>query len=89
VGINPFAAQVIVSSLKVPIDVHLPSTSSSPGSLPDSGIQSVAGLSAFLLMSEAERIKFFQALMGGSRILKRVGTMLDQEWISAAHGFRL
>jgi hypothetical protein len=40
-------------------------------------------------MGEEERVKFFQAFMGGSRILRRVGRLLDQEWVSAAHGFRM
>jgi hypothetical protein len=40
-------------------------------------------------MSEDERIKSFQAHMGGSRILERVSRLLSQEWVSAAHGFRL
>lgn len=40
-------------------------------------------------MSKDERIHLFQALMGGSRVLKRVSDRLDQEWISAAHGFRM
>lgn len=47
------------------------------------------GLSAFIVMSEQERTKRFQALMGGSRILKTVGRGLDQAWISAAHGFQM
>jgi len=40
-------------------------------------------------MSEEERIDCFQALMGGSRIVKRASKLLDQEWVSAAHGFRM
>ena len=89
VGINPFAAQVIVALLKNPLDVRLPETSSSPAYRNRSRIISVSGLPAFLLMSEDELIKSFQAHMGGSRILRRVSRLLGQEWVSAAHGFRL
>lgn len=49
----------------------------------------VFGLTAFLLMNEEERINAFQALMGGSRILRRASKVLSQEWVSAAHGFRV
>ncbi|KAF1936475.1 hypothetical protein EJ02DRAFT_413939 [Clathrospora elynae] len=89
VGLNPFAAQVIVAQLKTPFDVQLPILSSSPASSGVPGAVSVFGLTAFLTMSEEKRIRFFQALMGGSRILRRVSMALDQEWVSAAHGFRM
>jgi hypothetical protein len=79
----------MVASLKKPFDVQLPNTSSSPVHRHQRAAIAVSGLSAFLIMSEEERVGFFQALMGGSRILKRVSRVLDQEWISAAHGFRM
>jgi hypothetical protein len=47
----------------------------------------VFGLPAFVLMSSDERIQRFQALLGGSRILKRASKLLDQQWPSAVHGF--
>jgi hypothetical protein len=84
-GINPFAAQVIVASLKDPLDVHCPTKTNTSASQ----VVSVSGLSAFLLMSEEKRVRFFQALMGGSRILKRVSRVLDGEWVSAANGFKM
>jgi hypothetical protein len=49
----------------------------------------VSGLPRFLAQNEEERVRDWQALMGGNRILKRVSKMLDQEWVSAAHGFRM
>ncbi|OAL03897.1 hypothetical protein IQ06DRAFT_244147 [Phaeosphaeriaceae sp. SRC1lsM3a] len=85
IGINPFAAQVIVASLKDPFDIQLPGATNSG----NAQTMSVTGLSAFLLMGEEMRVRYFQTLMGGSRILKRVSRVLDQEWVSAAHGFRL
>jgi hypothetical protein len=88
-GINPFAAQVIIASLKTPFDVPiLPSRDLSASSGHARTVQ-VSGLSAFLMMGEDERLQFFQALMGGSRILRSVSRVLDQEWVSAAHGFRI
>lgn len=53
------------------------------------GTVRVCGLPAFLMMREADRIQYLQAIMGGGRILKKVSKVLDQEWVSAAHGFRL
>lgn len=89
IGINPFAAQVIVALLKNPVDVHLPQTSCSPAYPNQPRILSTSGLSAFLLMGEDERVRSFQVHMGGSRILRRVSRLLGQEWVSAAHGFRM
>lgn len=89
VGLNPFAAQAIVAWLKLTVNAQVPLFSSSPVPSHHRKSVSVAGLSRFLIMSEEERIHCFQALMGGSRILKRTSKMLDQEWISAAHGFKM
>jgi hypothetical protein len=88
-GLNPFAAQVIVAFLKKPYDVQLPFSTSSPTAFGHLPTVSVFGLSAFIVMSEEERVRFFQAQMGGSRILKRISKVLDQQWVSAAHGFRM
>lgn len=81
VGLNPFAAQVIVASLKESFDLQLPGSTNKT--------MSIAGLSAFVLMGEEMRMRYFQTSMGGSRILKSVSRVLDQEWVSAAHGFRI
>jgi hypothetical protein len=89
VGINPYAAQVIIASLKKPFDVHLATASSSPTFHDNYKAITVSGLSVFLVMGEEERVGCFQALMGGARILRRMSRVLDQEWISAAHGFRM
>jgi hypothetical protein len=40
-------------------------------------------------MGEDERVRSFQVHMGGSRILRRVSRLMGQEWVSAAHGFRM
>ncbi|KAF2873348.1 hypothetical protein BDV95DRAFT_592732 [Massariosphaeria phaeospora] len=87
-GLNPFAAQVILASMKEPYDLTV--TSSSPNSSESSSKSvSVFGLPAFLMMEAEERIDRFQVLLGGSRILKRVSAMMDQEWPSAVHGFTM
>ncbi|KAH7398386.1 hypothetical protein BKA66DRAFT_592319 [Pyrenochaeta sp. MPI-SDFR-AT-0127] len=88
-GLNPFAAQVIVASLKQPFAVHIPAYSSLSNCSDPLLSVSVSGLPAFIVMSADERVKYFQAIMGGSRILRRLSSVLDQEWISAAHGFRM
>jgi hypothetical protein len=89
VGINPYAAQVIIASLKKPFDVHLATTPSSPTYRHNFKTITVSGLSAFLIMGEEQRVGCFQTLMGGSRILRRMSRVLDQEWVGAAHGFRM
>ena len=78
-----------MASLKLPVNVQVPPFSTSPIPPHHSNSVSVTGLSRFLIMSEEERIDCFQALMGGSRIVKRASKLLDQEWVSAAHGFRM
>ncbi|KAE8828813.1 hypothetical protein PTNB73_06056 [Pyrenophora teres f. teres] len=71
IGLNPFAAQAIVAWLKQPVNEQVPIFSNSPNPSHRFKNVSVAGLSRFLTMSEEERIHYFQALMGGSRILSR------------------
>ncbi|KAF2855661.1 hypothetical protein T440DRAFT_535780 [Plenodomus tracheiphilus IPT5] len=89
-GFNPFAAQVIVASLKDTMEMQIPRSFSSPSAILEyQDSVRVSGLPAFLMMSGDERIRHFQAVMGGARILKRVGAVLDQEWVSAVHGFKV
>lgn len=88
-GLNPFAAQFIVASLKIPTVISLPSIQSSPIVHTTQRIVEAVGLSMFVLMRHEDRVKNFQAIMGGRRILDRVGGLLDQRWLSAAHGFKM
>ncbi|KAF2020036.1 hypothetical protein BU24DRAFT_387248 [Aaosphaeria arxii CBS 175.79] len=86
-GLNPYAAQVILASLRVPVEFtieHHPTESS-----PYSESFSVFGLQAFVAMSSEERINEYQAVMGGTRILKRVNKLFDQEWPSATNDFQV
>ncbi|KAF2265709.1 hypothetical protein CC78DRAFT_598295 [Lojkania enalia] len=85
-GLNPFAAQVTLASLKN--SYNLPLTSSlRAASNQTLKTVSVFGLPAFILMPAIQRIEKFQVLLGGSRILSRVSEVLDQQWPSAVHGF--
>ena len=81
-GFNPFAAQAIVAWLQKPLNVPVAPT-------PPAKSVSAVGLPRFILMSEEERVRSFQALMGGSRILITASKLMGQAWVSAAHGFRM
>ncbi|KAI4952280.1 hypothetical protein J4E91_003742 [Alternaria rosae] len=89
VGLNPFAAQAMMAWLRKPLDV--PTAPSSTSDFPTHHAKTVPafGLARFLLMSDEERMVSFQALMGGNRVLMRASELIDQEWVSAAHGFRI
>ncbi|KAI4646835.1 hypothetical protein J4E93_005059 [Alternaria ventricosa] len=84
VGLNPFAAQVIMAWLRKPLNVPI-----APSSTHHAKTVPAFGLARFMLMSEEERIHSFQALMGGYHVLMRVSELIDQRWVSAAHGFRV
>ncbi|KAJ4989094.1 hypothetical protein SVAN01_05356 [Stagonosporopsis vannaccii] len=88
-GLNPFAAQVILASLKTPTAIVLPPLLNSPATHASQQTIQTTGLSTFLLMEQEDRAKQFQASLGGRRILDRVSALLDQRWLSAAHGFRM
>lgn len=89
VGLNPFAAQAMIAWLRKPLDV--PTAPSSTSGFPTHHAKTVPafGLARFLLMNDEERMVSFQALMGGNRVLMRASELIDQEWVSAAHGFRM
>jgi len=84
VGLNPFAAQVIMAWLRKPLNMPI-----APSSTHHAKTVSAFGLARFLLMIEEDRIHSFQALMGGYRVLMRVSELIDQRWVSAVHGFRM
>lgn len=83
----------MLASLKVPTIVALPLPDSEwikprdPYAFPKT--VEAAGLPTFLLMEREDRVKQFQAIMGGRRILDRVSAVLDQRWLSASDGFRM
>ena len=83
-GINAYASQAILYLLKTPKTIRHPPIGHLQPSIPTSVIK---GLPVFICMKQEEREAKFQSLMGGSRILKRVGRDLDRKWPSAVHGF--
>ncbi|KAF1966169.1 hypothetical protein BU23DRAFT_544899 [Bimuria novae-zelandiae CBS 107.79] len=85
-GLNAFAAQVILALLKDPIDWPQLSKKRTD---PTSNTTKTYGLQNFLFMSTEQRVQSFQTILGGSRVLKRVSALLDEPWLSAAHGFRM
>ena len=72
-GMNAFAAQVILSELKLP-DID---PSDTQGQL---AAKEGFGLSVFIRMSLAERLARFQNLLGGSKVLKSISRVLDARW---------
>lgn len=86
-GFNTYAAQVIIGSLQTPDPYPLSFSSPSVSGIFET--VEVLGLTAFILMDADERVRRFQALLGGSRILKRVNRVLEQEWPSAVNGFAI
>lgn len=70
-GMNAFAAQAILATLKAP-DQNEIDLAETPGSN--------FGLTAFVKMSVQERFARFETLLGGRRLLGRVSRVLDARW---------
>ncbi|KAK6085525.1 nucleoporin Nup49 [Seiridium cupressi] len=66
-GMNAFAAQIVLSTLKNPSGIS-------------EGDDGHRGLAAFINMSPQERRSKFGQLLGGERVLRRVGAALDASW---------
>ncbi|OBT88292.1 hypothetical protein VE02_03427 [Pseudogymnoascus sp. 03VT05] len=66
-GMNPYAAQAVISALRASDDVH-PSR------------HSMFGISAFVGMDHRERIRMFGPTLDGERVLGRVSTVIDARW---------
>ena len=70
-GMNAYAAQAVLATLKAP-DQNETDTA---------GIQGTdSGLTAFIKMSVEERFAQFETLLGGRRLLGRVSRVLDAKW---------
>jgi hypothetical protein len=67
-GMDVFAAQVVLIKLKA------------PDSMPAFTTEQYYGLPAFILLSEAERLRRFGALFGGEKILRKVSMAIDGSW---------
>ena len=70
-GMNAFAAQAILATLKAPDH----SESEAAGKQ-----RTEFGLTAFVKMSVQERFARFETLLGGRRLLGRVSRVLDERW---------
>lgn len=46
------------------------------------------GIRAFVRMLPEERVRRFEGLLGGRRVLQRVNRALEMEWLSAVNGFK-
>ncbi|OBT43546.1 hypothetical protein VE00_06798 [Pseudogymnoascus sp. WSF 3629] len=66
-GMNPYAAQAVVSALKAPDGVH-PSR------------HGMFGMSAFVGMDHNERVRMFGPVLDGERVLGRVSSVIDARW---------
>ncbi|KAF2204645.1 hypothetical protein GQ43DRAFT_364099 [Delitschia confertaspora ATCC 74209] len=88
IGLNPYAAQAVLFTLKDPFSIELP-LPLAPTSLmhPKARIVEVWGLQAFVLMPAEERMQRFQVLLGGRSVVEKVNKVLDRRWISAVNGF--
>lgn len=71
-GLNAFAAQEILAALKAP---------DQGGSLDSSQREGIDyGLGAFVKMPVTERVRRFERLLGGTRVLLNVSRLIDVRW---------
>ncbi len=68
-GMNAYAAQAVIAELKEPDGVEV-----------DGSKAGLFGITAFVEMGQEERIARFERLLGGRRVLQRVGRVLDANW---------
>ncbi|KAI1876689.1 uncharacterized protein JN550_000761 [Neoarthrinium moseri] len=66
-GLNAFAAQIILATLKAQHS-H------------DNGNGQYSGIASFINMPQDERIRTFGQQLGGSNVIRRVGAVLDAIW---------
>lgn len=72
VGLNAFAAQAILIALKAPIEL----SNDALNAVGSAGF----GLAAFVSMRHKERKQRFTSMLGGERLLNRVGKVIEMEW---------
>ena len=66
-GMNPYAAQAVVSALRAPDDVH-------------TSRRGMFGISGFVTMGHDERIRRFGPVLDGVKVLGRVSSVIDAQW---------
>jgi hypothetical protein len=72
-GMNAYAAQAVIAELKAREGVDM-SGGSEVG---------LFGVTAFVEMGHEERLARFERILGGRRVLQRVGRVLDTSWAEA------
>lgn len=87
-GLNPFAAQAVLSVLKKtstaqPVTQY---NSSSPPIAMEART-TLGGIAGFVQMPADERLRCFEGLLSGQRVLSRVNQVVEARWLSAADGF--
>ena len=75
-GLNAYAAQAVLAELKNLDD----------GVMVDEREGGSYGLPAFVRMGREERTRRFEVLLGGRKVLERVGKVFDSKWVSAMRG---
>ncbi|EGP84622.1 uncharacterized protein MYCGRDRAFT_95845 [Zymoseptoria tritici IPO323] len=93
-GMNAFAAQVVLDLLKAGKGEEGGGgvgDGSGDSMMSDGGAEgrrggTVTGLAAFVMMSKEERMRRFAAVMGGTRVLERVGRVVDGRWRGGGGG---
>ena len=83
-GLNAFAAQVVLAELREPD----PSCRRKGSEVSFSASATDTYLRAFVRMAPDERIKRFEVLLGGKKVLTKVNQALEQRWSSAGDGFK-
>jgi hypothetical protein len=69
-GMNAYAAQAVIAELKAPDGVEVEGGSKA----------GFFGITALVEMGQEDRIARFERLLGGRRIMNRVGRVLDANW---------
>ncbi|SMR58642.1 unnamed protein product [Zymoseptoria tritici ST99CH_1E4] len=93
-GMNAFAAQVVLDLLKAGKGEEGGEgvgDGSGDSMMSDGGAEGrtrgpVTGLAAFVMMAKEERMRRFAAVMGGTRVLERVGRVVDGRWRGGGGG---
>jgi hypothetical protein len=87
-GLNCFAAGVVLTVLKRSEHNTEEQEESSGCVVAARPADAEYGLAAFLSMDPEERFLWFEKLLGGRKVLKRVNACLERGWISESTGFK-
>jgi hypothetical protein len=89
IGLNAFAAQLVLAELKDTTDANFSTQNISSSEIITSSAPSDEfGIRAFVCMDPQERVQRFETLLGGRRVLNRINKVLEQKWQGAVNVFR-